>query len=229
MVFCLAIPRRRKLRIPEILFDVALNEITSHVRTPFIALSAALLVSIDTVLWLLTIFALSGPILLSGVYEAYIDLRVLAYLQGKTRNRRLTTAQRSQLLYVVLVGNLDMLNVPKGECDDNTPLSHIGSLLNDLNGPVIDCEGDVQANSYVRTKAIHKTKTRLRVMLAAQYSFGVTVGAPVIFFCGSFLYTLIDNFSNLGDNNTSHALGEYVSALTLIPALTMVQLLACGG
>ena len=45
-------------------------------------------------------------------------------------------------------------------------------------------------------------------MLAAQYSFGVTVGAPVVFFCGSFLYTLVDNYAHFGSNNVSHALGK---------------------
>lgn len=53
VAFCLAIPRRSKLHIPEGLFDVPLNEITSNIfRTPFIALIAAVLVILDTMLWL---------------------------------------------------------------------------------------------------------------------------------------------------------------------------------
>lgn len=221
VVFCLAIPRRRKLAIPQILFDIALNEITSHFRTPLITLSAAVLVSIDTISWLMTIFALSGPILVSGIYEASIDARILAFLQEKTRNKRLSASQRSRLLYTVLVGNLDMLNVPLGDPDENTPLSHVDGLLRKLQAREVECsyeqlgkngsmdKGTVTEDALgIKDKAIQKTKTRLRAMLAAQYSFGVTVGAPVIFFCGSFVYTLVDNYSNLGDNNTSHALGD---------------------
>ena len=211
VVFCLAIPRRRKLHIPEILFDIALNEVTTHFRTPFIALSAALLVTIDTISWLMTIFALSGPILVSGIYEAYIDGRMLAYLQEKVRNKRLSTSQRSRLLYTILVGNLDMLNFPQGEDPEDNPLNHVESLVSKLDRSVIDYKYPQKEKVWFRTRAIAKTKTRLRTMLAAQYSFGVTVGAPIIFFCGSFAYTLVDNYSNLGDNNTSHALGQFRS------------------
>ena len=223
VVFCLAIPRRRTLHIPDVLFDIALNEVTTHFRTPFVALSAAVLVSIDTILWLMTIFALSGPILVSGIYEAYIDARILAFLQEKTRNQRLSTAQRSRLLYTVLVGNLDMLSVPLGEDNDNTPLSHVEGLFEALSKYT---PGKVD---FSRTQAIEETKTRLRAMLSAQYSFGVTVGAPVIFFCGSFLYTLLDNYRDLGNNDTSHALGLHQCPILLIPSLIELQLSGCGG
>ena len=208
-MFCLAIPRRRKLRIPEVLFDIALNEITTQFRTPFIALSAAILVTIDTISWLMTIFALSGPILVSGIYEAFIDARILAFLQEKVRNRRLSVAQRSRLLYTILVGNLDMLTVPDGEHHDNSPLNHVGSLLATVEPINVQYGNSQDEKSWFRAQAIDTTKTRLRAMLAAQYSFGVTVGAPVIFFCGSFGYTLLDNYRSLGNNDTSHALGQY--------------------
>lgn len=149
----------------------------------------------------MTIFALSGPILLSGTYEASIDQRVLTYVHENIQYRRLSTTQRARLLLTILVGNLDMLNVPVNDNSSNTPLSHIDDLLAEL-------------TSGSTVAAVKKMKTRLRTMLAAQYSFGVTVGAPVIFFCGSFLYTLIDNFSNLGDNDTSHALGRFQPSLS---------------
>ena len=221
VVFCLAIPRRRKLRIPEVLFDIALNEITTHFRTPIIALSAALIVSIDTISWLMTIFALSGPILVSGIYEAWIDARILAFLQEKTRNKRLSMAQRSRLLYTILIGNLDMLTVPAGESPDNTPLSHVIGLVEKLDRHEMESKGSRGEKGWFKEKAINKTKTRLRTMLAAQYSFGVTVGAPVIFFCGSFIYTLVDNLSNLGDNDTSHALGQ-ISNYPCLPQSLML-------
>ena len=88
VVFCLAVPRRRKLYIWEKLFHVPINEITSNFRTPVIALAAALLVTIDTISWLMATFALSGPMLVSGIYEAYIDSRILAFVQDKIKNVR---------------------------------------------------------------------------------------------------------------------------------------------
>jgi len=132
VVFCLAIPRRRKLHISERLFNIPLNEVTSNFRTPFIATSAAVLVTIYTTVWLMIIFALSGPILLSGIYEATIDERILGYLQEQVRNEKLSIMQRARLLYTVLVGNLDMLKVPPKEPKNDTPLSHIDGLLTKL-------------------------------------------------------------------------------------------------
>lgn len=176
---------------------------TSAPRTPFIALLAMLLVSIDTIVWLMTVFALAGPILVSGIYEASIDSRILAYLQEKIRNHQLSVFQRAQLMYVVLVGNLDMLAFPPGGDDHDT-------LLNHIEGP----EGLLQRlipreNKKIVAKSISTTKTRLNALLFVQYDFGVTVGAPVVFFCGSFLYTLFDNFAHVGDNDVGHAIGTY--------------------
>ncbi len=180
------------------MFDVELNKLTSTpIKTPLIALLAALLISIDTILWLMAIFALSGPILLSGIYEAFLDNKILNYVQNTLEFSRLSTAKRAHLLYIILAGNLD-LNTGSAwdhiDCDPHDPESE--SLLKEL-------KVMTHPASYAE-----KTKTHLRTMLACQYSFGVTVGAPVVFFCASFICTLIDNYSNLGDNNTSHALGE---------------------
>jgi hypothetical protein len=50
--------------------------------------------------------------------------------------------------------------------------------------------------------SIEKVKTRLKSMLACQYSFGSTVGAPVIFYMGSFIYTLLEINAALGDTES---------------------------
>jgi hypothetical protein len=34
----------------------------------------------------------------------------------------------------------------------------------------------------------------------------MAVGVPIVFFAGSFLYTVFDTLSSLGDNDTAHAL-----------------------
>ena len=201
VAFCLAIPRRRKLVVWEGLFDVPLQAVTSAPRTPFIAAVAMTLVSVDTIVWLMVVFALAGPILVSGVYEASIDNRILTYLQEKIRNKRLSVSQRCQLMYIILVGNLDMLAYPRGSDEHDSPWNHIsgpGGLLAGL---------DVNEHRLIDIDYIESTKTRLRTMLDNQSEFGITVGAPVLFFCGGFLYTFIDNYSRLGDNSTSHALG----------------------
>lgn len=50
------------------------------------------------------------------------------------------------------------------------------------------------------------TETRLKGMLGCQASFGAAVGAPVVFFVGSFLFGVISNLTVVGDNDTAHAL-----------------------
>jgi hypothetical protein len=46
-------------------------------------------------------------------------------------------------------------------------------------------------------------RNQLRIMLACQLPVGATVGAPVVFYLGTFVYTIIVTLVNLGDNDTS--------------------------
>lgn len=182
---------------------------SAFVRAIIAASAAAVLVVLDAFTWLMTIFALSGPILLSAIYEAFLDSRLLNYVNDE--RRWLTAAQRTRLLYIILVGNLDMNADGDEEDINNGPWNRIDGRTQDDECLLKELKTDCPLKAHVDT-----TETHLRTMLASQYSFGVTVGAPVVFFCASFVYTLIDNFSNLGDNDTSHALGE--SALQIYEA-----------
>ncbi|CAF9925114.1 MAG: hypothetical protein HETSPECPRED_005748 [Heterodermia speciosa] len=202
IVFCLSIPRRRKLEIWEELFNVPLHSLAVATRAPFVAIVTFILITIDTIAWLMVIFAMAGPILTSGIYEALMDNRILAYLQEMMRDGRLSTAQRCQLMYVVLVGNLDTLAHPNASDEHNTPWNHISGPAGLLRGLEVGKPRKIK-------KHLVKTKTWLRTMLADQDGFGITVGAPVVFYCGGFVYTSVDNYSKLGDNSTSHALGIF--------------------
>lgn len=46
--------------------------------------------------------------ILSGFYEAYLDQKIMSYLSVKTANAKLTLDMRARLLFVILVGNLDL-------------------------------------------------------------------------------------------------------------------------
>ena len=217
VVFCLAIPRQRKLYIGEWFFDVAIGEIYSSPRILYKAPLSAFLVTVDTIVWLMIVFTLAGPLLLSGIYEAYTDIRILSYLQEKTSQSRLPIDRRAQLLYAVLVGNLDLFYVPEHDDDGEDAWTHVDSLVDGL-----------RRSTLTNQDLVERTKTRLRTMLAVQYSFGTTVGAPVVFFSGSFIYTLIDNFSNMGNNHTSHALAFGMWWMT-IPHISIISGLLLAG
>lgn len=72
------------------------------------AIGAVVIVALDTMLWLSICFALAGPMILSGLYEALLDSRVIDFVREKTINRNLTLDMRCRLLMVVLIGNLDL-------------------------------------------------------------------------------------------------------------------------
>ena len=205
VVFCLAIPRRRKIYLfDEDLFDVPLNKLSSTPSIIFRAPIAAILVTIDTIVWLLVVFALAGPILLSGVFEALLDKRVLEYLQDKIENGRLTGEQRVRILYTILLGNLDM-HSERGY--DDGAWDHM--------------------NTYLIPRYTERgpggTKTSLRAMLSSQYSFGVTVGAPVVFFGASFVYTLVEIIGQYGENDLSLALGKSTASAAKTKANWNIQ------
>ena len=65
-------------------------------------------------------------------------------------------------------------------------------------------------------------------MLACQYSFGATVGAPVVFFLGAFVFTIVSTLSNRGDENTSLALA-FGMWYMIIPHISIVSGLLLAG
>ncbi|MCJ1337248.1 hypothetical protein MMC09_002530 [Bachmanniomyces sp. S44760] len=233
VVFCLAIPRRRKLRVSEILFQDEMDNIWSLVASPLRAVAASILVSIDTLIWLGLCFAFAGPMLLSGLYEAFLDNRVLSYLKYMYSNKPglLTVDMRARIMFVVLTGNLDLTSENPNQPATGWP--HVQELVHDLR----KYEGGPNPRQYplahelpreTNVQDIKRTQTRLRAMLACQYSFGTTVGAPVVFFAGAFVYAMIDTLSHLGDNDTSHALA-FGMWWIIIPHISIVSGLLLAG
>jgi hypothetical protein len=66
------------------------------------------------------------------------------------------------------------------------------------------------AESHGRDE-IERTRMRLNAMLDCQAGFGGTIGAPIVFFLGSFLVSIFGNLAQLGNNSNAHALafGEW--------------------
>ncbi len=53
-------------------------------------------------IWLSICFAFAGPMILSGLYEAMLDNRMLEFLREKVHNQKLTLDMRCRLLMVRL-------------------------------------------------------------------------------------------------------------------------------
>jgi hypothetical protein len=119
LAFCLTIPRRRKLAMPPWVFHPELGNLIAIVSYIFRLAVALLLVSLDTIGWLCLCFALAGPMLLSAVFEAWVDKTLLQYLWRKIvvdsripnwqrKDPVLTLRLRAQLLLLIVVGNVDI-------------------------------------------------------------------------------------------------------------------------
>ncbi|KAF6839856.1 hypothetical protein CPLU01_01453 [Colletotrichum plurivorum] len=108
VIFCLSVPRRRKLHIFRSFFVADLAGIKSYLPALLGAVGAGLIVTIDTIIWLSICFAIAGPMILSGLYEAMLDNRVLEFLREKIHNKRLTLDMRCRCLMLILIGNLDL-------------------------------------------------------------------------------------------------------------------------
>lgn len=67
-----------------------------------------MIVILDTMIWLSICFALAGPMILGGLYEALLDNRIVEFVHEKRRNGQLTVDMRCRLLMLVLIGNLDL-------------------------------------------------------------------------------------------------------------------------
>lgn len=107
MVFCLSIPRRRKLEVSDSLFMPRLGRPWKYFISLLGFLAAATIVSADILSWLSLCFAFAGPMVLSGIYEAFLDKRILDFVNHGLDDERLEKQLATKLLYIILVGNLD--------------------------------------------------------------------------------------------------------------------------
>ena len=206
VVFCLAVPRRHKLSVPDKLFDIEINKICQAPFIPVLAVLAGLLVTLDTTIWVAICFAFSGPMLLSGLYEAQLDGKLLSFVNQKINNNRLALDVRALILFVILVGNLDPLSDLDQGHGTSSAWEDVQGLVTTLAEPAPTDMGAPPARDPPTLLAIASTKIRLCAMLACQYSFGSVIGAPVVFYTGAFIYTMIDVYNKRGDNDNANAL-----------------------
>ncbi|MCJ1405580.1 hypothetical protein MMC11_008808 [Xylographa trunciseda] len=202
----MTIPRQQKIGVSR-LFDYfvrptnsvrALQNAGQLVLSMFASVFLVLpFVALDTIGWIAMIFVGAGPMLFSGMFEALVDYKVMSAItvlktpsgntkgqsiqRSPSRDASLTRDEIVELLTVIVCGNL-MLDV-------GDPHKYIVEKLATENGDEV--------------------KTRLLHMMSAQNSFGSTIGAPVLFYLGAFVYTILNLFSDPSseDGAISIALG----------------------
>lgn len=270
LAFCLSVPRNWKFSFPERLFEVrSNNDFLYFVSTYLIKFPIAFVIVFwDTILWLSICFAVSGPMLLSAVYEYTWDGLILDFLQPRNGDvPQIPPVTKARLLLAVVVGNVNLATsapmrtptLPSGikERISTSPSDiwlQIMEIAEELtprtqseqatatdvrrtsSGRRADSNSRLQPNSESSSDSIgaitgvHRSVSRvgpdlkLKALLNAQTryakyptmtlhgnsdlvsSFGGAVGAPVVFFIGSFVYNIVEAETRLGDNDTAHAL-----------------------
>ncbi|KAI1763195.1 hypothetical protein GGR53DRAFT_377129 [Hypoxylon sp. FL1150] len=229
LAFCTNVPRTHKLAIPDVVFRAHPRTLVGLGSYWVRLLGAVLLMTLDTMAWLAICFAFAGPMLMSAMYEYALDRKVLEFLAPpNAKPPDITLRLRAQLLLAVVVGNIRMSTL---EDNDGTRSAgrHDSAISGDLERTISTSTKRRRMSRFVHNSVWKKVMvlvdeyeasravagpprdavslpTKLKALLNSQASFGSTVGAPVLFFVGSFVYTVLDSDNNLGDNDTAHAL-----------------------
>ena len=127
------------------------------------------------------------PSTLHWLLEVVLDYRIIRNLmsshtvRGEDQPVGLDRPQRVQFLTAVLAGNVGIEGVP------HDPQEGLGGILDIRKHP-------------------QEVKLHLGAMLACQYPFGAAVGAPILLYIGSFVYTLATIRNSDGDRETARSL-----------------------
>jgi hypothetical protein len=160
--------------------------------------AAFVVATIDILIWLSVVFAIAGPILVSAIYEALLDAGILRFLQARLSANSLSLRSRAHLLLVILLGNLDL-----------DPAWHQSKLLvQDLSKDPFLLQSQMAATETPgclsrsgSSASFHDSssiKVKLRAILDSQPSFGTTVGAPVLFYIASFIWSVYEIETSYG-------------------------------
>lgn len=185
VIFSMTIPRQQKIEVSKIFNASILTNnrfrwLSGLFRLAiWVALSIFVvipLVVLDSILWISAIVTTAGPMMIGGLYEALLDSRLLAIMQNATPpDRPLSHHEKIQLLVAVVSGN----------------------LMRDIGHPQIEIPQSLSTAQDPRSRA-REIKTRLLSLMSSQNSFGSTVGAPVLFYLGALLYSIVDLESKKG-------------------------------
>ncbi|KAI1416456.1 hypothetical protein F5Y13DRAFT_177574 [Hypoxylon sp. FL1857] len=263
LIFCLNIPRRRRLDLPAKLFA---NKSIDISGLPLFLLKlplASLIVTVDTIIWTCVVFSTASPMITSGIYEAILDARVMAYLESRVKENSLTVREKAHTLLSMLIGNLDVeawrssslfvqglpgdhsytrsgnSRLPRGHDTSrmqaspmaNATIHNSTNSINMFSPPrrnVPNSERYQHAYSVKQQRRITAIKWKLSAMLGSQVSFGASIGAPVLFYIASYIWSVYEVREDLGSYVTAHQLAAGMFWMT-IPHIALVSCLLLAG
>lgn len=153
------------------------------------------IVFVDNLIWIFMIVVGAGPMLIGGLYEAVLDHLILQSIRRSDPHRRQDRAQdekeQQELLTILALGNLEEQGDP------------IRKVIERLSVENTDDEK-------------RKSQARLISLLRAQADFGTAIGAPVLFYLGAFIYTILDLQSDPSDQDSAISLAYGVEWMVIV-------------
>lgn len=194
VIFSMTIPRQKKIEY-DYLFDFDIENGFLRLAISMVLFLIILLpVFIDTVIWMSTIVVAAGNMIVSGIYEAFIDYRIIKYVQSLDGNNNEAMLERKrQLLITIASGNLQL---GKGN-------------------PQIEIPKAIVVTSK-REDGREKSRSRLLNLLGAQSSFGSAVGSPVLFYLGAFGYTILELYNDPSSQPAAISLGFGIEWMIIV-------------
>lgn len=209
LIFSIVIPRQQKIELGKLAskrFPIAqrrtwIRWILQLLNLIIFAVNSTLLLPlvfvVDNVVWMIIILSGAGPMLIGGLYEAVVDSRLIEYMR-QSRDE-LSNQDKIKLLTTLVSGNL-ILDI--GEPQET--LAGELSMVENHDRPTTEDE------------RLEMIKTRLLCMMSSQLSFGSAVGAPVVFYLGQFVYTILDLLGKRGDQDAGNSLAFGVEWMVIV-------------
>lgn len=215
LIFSMVIPRQQKIELgtlASIKFHVAQHRawirwILHLLNLIIFAVKSILLLPIvfvvDNVVWMIIILSGAGPMLIGGLYEAVVDSRLIEHMRSQRHSHDgLDTQQKIKLLTTLVSGNLIL--------DIGEPQETLAERLSMVEEP------DRPATEDERETQLEMIKTKLLCMMSTQISFGSAVGAPVVFYLGQFVFTILDLLNKRGDQDAGNSLAFGVEWMVIV-------------
>lgn len=190
VVFSTQIPRRLGLK-PLPRYTGKRKMVVAVLLAVLFLLFDILIIIVDTTAWVFTIMIAAGPSILSGLVELWLDYKVTCRATDGQANRLLTPDERIEALTAVLTGNLLIEDVPCNPQDE----------LRDI---------------FLRHSTPEEVGNGLLSMLESQMTFGGVVGAAILLYLGSYVYTLSSLATTQGDQATARALAFGIWWMTIV-------------
>ena len=174
--------------------------------------------AVDTLLGIVVVFGWAGPFIVGAIHEVLVDHIILEEVQKWTQEHKTGPVREQEwfAVAIVLVGSFSpdkLLSRPRSRSLTTQPLPEkppqtFATLIqSELSDP-------------------QTASTFLTRILIQFLPFSGLVGVPLVFYVGSFIYSLVDADARLGENDTAHsvAFGLWYFVIVIVATISSTVL-----